>query len=338
MRRVDLPYNADAGGRIELMLVAAVTTVLVIRAFLAATGYPQIGGGGLHIAHLLWGGLGLLLGVLILLSLLGRRAATVAAIAAGVGFGLFIDEVGKFVTSDNDYFYKPAIGLIYIAFVGLAVALRIIRGRPLSKNDAIANALWLLADVQHRGLDGETRARITWLLERADPDDPDVRAVRAAIAATPTRGDGIDVFERTQMRAAALYERIALTRAFIVFAVLGALVLIVTELAVLGVAAKELIDGTAAFDPAPVVAVVVNGLVSIAAAYGIAMLVRGRRLQGLSWLRNGIVVSLLIAQPVAFWEDELAALPGFIITLAVYGALGYAVRRERMIAGEVAPD
>lgn len=338
MRRLDLPYNADAGGRVELMLVAAVTTVLVIRAFLAATGYPQIGGSGLHIAHLLWGGLGLLLAVLILLSVIGRRAATVAAIAAGVGFGLFIDEVGKFVTSDNDYFYKPAIGLIYIAFVLLAVALRIIRGRPLSKDDAIANALWLLADVQHRGLDGETRARITWLLDRADADDPDVHAVRAAIAATPIRGDGIDVFERMQSRVAGLYERIALTRAFTVVVVLGAVVLIAVELAVLIVAASELAHGTAHFTALPVVAVAVNGLVSIAAAFGIAKLIRGHRLAGLSWLRNAVVLSLLIAQPIAFWEDELAALPGFALTLAVYGALGYAVRRERMIAGEVAPD
>jgi hypothetical protein len=50
----------DEGGadRFTLFLVAAVVTVLVTRAFLHMTGYPQVGGGGLHVAHVLWGGLG----------------------------------------------------------------------------------------------------------------------------------------------------------------------------------------------------------------------------------------------------------------------------------------
>ena len=54
--RRGLIRNSDAGELLELFLVAAVCAVLGIRAFLAAAGYPQIGGSGLHIAHMLWGG------------------------------------------------------------------------------------------------------------------------------------------------------------------------------------------------------------------------------------------------------------------------------------------
>jgi hypothetical protein len=43
--------------RFELFLFTAVATVLVVRTALAVTGYPQVGGGGLHVAHVLWGGL-----------------------------------------------------------------------------------------------------------------------------------------------------------------------------------------------------------------------------------------------------------------------------------------
>lgn len=41
--------------RFEVFLFTAIGTVLVVRAFLAVTGYPKIGSGGLHVAHVLWG-------------------------------------------------------------------------------------------------------------------------------------------------------------------------------------------------------------------------------------------------------------------------------------------
>ncbi|QQS18516.1 hypothetical protein IPL68_00120 [Candidatus Saccharibacteria bacterium] len=43
----------------------------------------------------------------------------VVAFLGGVGFGVFIDEIGKLITRDNNYFYRPAIGIIYAIFVGL---------------------------------------------------------------------------------------------------------------------------------------------------------------------------------------------------------------------------
>jgi hypothetical protein len=75
--------------------------------------YPQVGGSKLHIAHVLWGGLLLLAALLTTLSFLSPAAKPLAATAGGVGFGLFIDEVGKFVTKDVNYFYRPAIAIIY---------------------------------------------------------------------------------------------------------------------------------------------------------------------------------------------------------------------------------
>ena len=37
----------------EIWLVSAIVTILGIRIYLAATGYPQVGGAKLHVAHML---------------------------------------------------------------------------------------------------------------------------------------------------------------------------------------------------------------------------------------------------------------------------------------------
>lgn len=100
-----------------LSLVAFAASVIVTRLYLQMTGYPQIGGGNIHIAHLLWGGILLYIAALLPLILNGSQALSWSAVLGGVGMGLFIDEVGKFITSNNDYFYPPAAPIIYAVFL-----------------------------------------------------------------------------------------------------------------------------------------------------------------------------------------------------------------------------
>lgn len=100
-----------------LSLVSFGATVIGVRLFLQLTGYPQLGGGTLHIAHLLWGGLALFAAVLLVLIWDNPGAMSSAAVLSGIGIGLFIDEVGKFITSSNDYFYPPAAPIIYGLFL-----------------------------------------------------------------------------------------------------------------------------------------------------------------------------------------------------------------------------
>ena len=100
-----------------LSLVSFAATVILTRGFLALTGYPQLGNGELHIAHVLWGGLFLFAGGLLPLILANRWALNYSAIFSGIGVGLFIDEVGKFITQSNNYFYPPAAPIIYAFFL-----------------------------------------------------------------------------------------------------------------------------------------------------------------------------------------------------------------------------
>ena len=78
-----------------VILLSFAASVSLTRLFLELTGYPQLGGGGLHIAHVLWGGLLLFIAALLPLLLVNRWVYVVSALLTGSGVGLFIDEVGN---------------------------------------------------------------------------------------------------------------------------------------------------------------------------------------------------------------------------------------------------
>jgi hypothetical protein len=100
-----------------LTLLSFAVSVSLTRLFLQITGFPQLGGGTFHFAHVLWGGLIWFIGSLFPLIFANHRALDISAVLTGVGAGLFIDEVGKFITQSNDYFYPAAAPIIYSFFL-----------------------------------------------------------------------------------------------------------------------------------------------------------------------------------------------------------------------------
>src|SRR4051794_10046995 len=169
----DRHYTGDraALGRFETFFFAAISTVVLVRAFLIVTGYPKVGGHGLHVAHVLWGGL--LMGAAIAIAMIypGSRWRHRAAIIGGVGFGLFIDEVGKFLTSSVNYFYKPAIAIIYVVFVAFYLVVReLVMRQPLSQPQRLAIASTALADLSLGQLGSGGRAYALGVLDSAESD------------------------------------------------------------------------------------------------------------------------------------------------------------------------
>ncbi len=131
---MDLPERPtirDGAERALLLVVVSyIVAVVGTRWYLQATGYPQVGGGELHVAHMLWGGLLLVVAAILPLILTGGPVRTVSAILAGAGAGLFVDEVGKFITASNDYFYPVAAPLIYGLLLALVGVFIVVRRRP----------------------------------------------------------------------------------------------------------------------------------------------------------------------------------------------------------------
>ena len=157
-----------------ISLVAFGITVVSCRVFLHLTGYPQIGNDVLHIAHALWGGLLLFVAVLLLVMLTNRWAIKTSALLSGIGIGLFIDEVGKFITQTNDYFFPPALSLIYGFFI-LNVFIYLYFRRPHQKDPrkAMYHAFEGLEETLDGDLDTEEAARIEAHLAIAKQSDRD---------------------------------------------------------------------------------------------------------------------------------------------------------------------
>jgi hypothetical protein len=166
-----------------LTLLSFAFSVAATRLFLELTGYPQIGGGEVHIAHVLWGGVLLFLAALLPLIYAGRWARITGAILAGLGVGLFIDEVGKFITSSNDYFHPSAAPIVYAVFLLTLLLYSIVsRSRKSDPRTELYAILTQLEEVVDHTLSADERENMLARLKKirksnAERDLVDLAAV-----------------------------------------------------------------------------------------------------------------------------------------------------------------
>lgn len=326
--------NADLGLLHETFFVAAVTTILCIRTQLWLTNYPQLGGHGLHIAHLLWGGLFMVIAIAILLSLLGRRARWPAALIGGIGFAFFIDELGKFITADNNYFFKPAAGLIYLVFITLFLVSRAYqRHRGLNESERVRNAIELIGEATIAPLREGSRRRALALLAGV-PASNQLRApllnLLEGLDATPDPDP--PWFARAASGLAHRYEGWTRQRWF--HGVVTTIFVFWFGLEVLTIVG--LVLGSSGDSIAHLSFVNVASLVSTAvscalAAVGLVRLTRGERLAAYTWLARALLVSIFVTRVFSFVESQFGAVIGlgFDVLLLISVQLMAAQERRR---------
>jgi hypothetical protein len=323
-----LTRNGDAPWLFETFFIAAVASFLGIRAFLAATGYPQIGANGLHIAHMLWGGALMLLAILLLLGFVNHSIQQLAAVVAGLGFGTFIDEIGKFVTADNDYFYRPAVALVYVAFVATFLVARVFVGRRrLSRREAISNALFSLAGLPASRIEPADRARIAALLRQADPKDEGTALIKQYLGLQSRAAAGPRPFAWLRDGVARTYETVMVSP--LAERVLTIVVIVYAVAAVIGVGAIVMAAGSI---DASATAQLGSTLVGAALVLIGAIQVPLSRVAAFRWMLRGLLVWVLVTQVFVFYSSQLAGLGGLALDLVAYGLVRYALARELMRA------
>ncbi|NED96894.1 hypothetical protein G1H11_16430 [Phytoactinopolyspora alkaliphila] len=326
--RLRLPAGQDihAVARLELFVVFAVSTILGTRAYLALADYPQLGGDGLHIAHMLWGGLLMMVALGLVVSFLGPRIKDIAASVGGAGFGLFIDEIGKFVTSDNDYFFRPAFALMYLVFVGLVFVMHRLAERPVhDPATQLANAASIGVGGILRGLNQTGRDEARALLDAARTGGADPRAVEAIgeliAAGRGRRGTG--PYRAVRERIVRLLRGVVRHR--FIFALVCAVLAYQVAHSLYDVVNTLVSDGAGSITVARAIQL---GSALLIAAVIVAGFVAWRRHEpgtGLRVLRYAVLLNILVGQVFNFHEQQLDALPGVVIYLVALATLNYRI-------------
>jgi hypothetical protein len=172
-RSIRLIQREAAEHYLLLTLISFAASVTLTRLFLSLTNYPQIGGGELHIAHVLWGGLLLYVAALLPLLFANRGTYTLAAVLAGVGIGLFIDEVGKFITQQNNYFFPAAAAIIYVCFLlTVLLFLNLRRGEKTRERDELMRDFEDIWEMLHHPLPPQKYLQLKSHLESAVKSAP----------------------------------------------------------------------------------------------------------------------------------------------------------------------
>jgi len=338
--------NFEASEYFEVFLVSAVSSILVIRLFLRLTGYPQIGNSNLHIAHMLWGGLLMLISIMILLFFLSRRIEWWAALFGGIGFGTFIEEVGKFVTQDNDYFFQPAVAIMYVIFILIYVAVHTIQTRwSYTKQEYLINAIEGLKEIALRDLDEGEKKRAVDYLNRSDPADPLVISTKNLLlntraAANPRPG----AYARLKLFLNKLYLTVIGKRAFAATVVTIFLLKFVVTTSVvifyiffIGLGWARIINSSV-FDHvektfrnvtfvggAEIVSSLVSGIFVFIGIYYI----RKSKLVAYQMFERSILISIFLTQVFIFYQKEFAALVGLSINILFLLVIKFMIEREK---------
>jgi hypothetical protein len=339
------PRDLGAARYLDLFIVGGVSAVLGIRFILRITGYPSLGGARFHIAHMLYGGLLMAVALLLCLSFLGNRTRLWAALVGGIGFGFFIDEIGKFITRNNDYFFQPSIALIYITFVLIYLAFRDLQmRRGISREEYLVNAVHDLEEAVINELQPEERTRaLRYLGAIAEKDDLTLGlAALIERASVQPRTDGslhrirryvVDGYLMVLARANQFGGLITL---FVLQLAInaGTVLLIVMGQLSEGIVAEASgqRSGLIGLLPTSDWLLIVSTLIPSVFVVVAIVVLRRSRMTALLFFHRAVLLSILFTEVFMFYRNQVAALLVLAFNLFAWACVNVVITRESRVA------
>ncbi len=315
------------GPQLDTFLVCAASGVILNRTLLIVLGYPQIGSrkpGGIHISHSIYGGFAMMVAATVALAFLAPATRWFVAVVGGLGFGWYVDELGKYV-SNAGYLFKPALALIYVVFILMFLTFRTMASRQFTEDDAVVNALESLQAAALGSLDDRQRRDAVLRLDHLGPDTSFAARVRDLLAdapASPMRPPGRIRRARNGLRSR--YTAWSHRRSFTVVIEVFFFLLAVSTLG--GVVGLSL-DGPGITRPSEQIATAAAALAGVLVLVGIVRL-RKSRLAAFRWFDRALLVWILVVQVYLFHQEQFAAVLGLAVDLFVWAMLRSAIAIE----------
>jgi hypothetical protein len=328
--KLQLVHNLRASIYFETLLTSSAITIVVIRYLLAFTGYPQLGNGQtLHIAHMLWGGFIMLCVILFLLSFFGRRIHLISAVLGGIGFGIFIDELGKFITTNNDYYFQPAIPTMYFIFIFLFfIGRHILITRQPSSKDYLVNSLAMLQDGLLDVKDREFYEHIEYLLKKVGRKDPFVKQlyqlVQIQLLSSPDIKSNHSFIKIIENRYHQLVEKRIVELVVITFFILYTLFNSFNILQPLFDNPPFSFTDLSMLDRLEFLSVIIIGLITLGGIFELIF----SRLNAFKTLELTVYLSLFLLQVFIFYNNQLSGVIGVIISVSTLLILKYLIDLE----------
>jgi hypothetical protein len=249
----------------------------------------------------------------------------VASLVGGVGFGAFIDELGKFITADNNYFFKPTIALIYVIFICIFLIIRWLSSiTEYSSKTYLANAMEGLRELIIFDLDSEERARALKYLHKADKDNAITKLLLSVIENAKPEQKRFSLYFKLKQKTFEWYKSTLnvkiISNGLIVFFVLASLTNVVVSVGEI-VASEGLSFYKAG-----------SFLTSLAVAAfvleGLRHYVKKDLLNSYYSLQKATLIAIFIMQLFYFLQNQLLAIITLIVFISVYLILKFAIEAE----------
>jgi|GEM_PF-5884271 len=145
---------------------SASISIPVTRFFLFCTGNPSIQKGEIHVSHVIFGGFFMFLALFLVLIFGNKKIYFWCSLIGGIGLGFFVDQLGKFITVNYDYWYEPAAPIIYVLFIMFFLLIKFFT-REKKQNDIekAYNTLEYIIDFLDDEIDEKEKKRILELIK-----------------------------------------------------------------------------------------------------------------------------------------------------------------------------